>query len=126
MYLWFLIILLLIVLLWYYIPKWFSIQEGMDDYKEYDTNDPNNALILSQQNAGNIQFLKTRVDDLAGINDKVTNLQSQVDQMSQQIDDLVQQQADYAQDLAGDTPADVTGTDLTEDTGEEDNVNVNS
>ena len=126
MYLWFLIILLLIVLLWYYIPKWFNIQEGMDDYKEYDTNDPNNALILSQQNAGNIQFLKTRVDDLAGINDKVTNLQSQVDQMSQQIDDLVQQQADYAQDLAGDTPPDVTGTDLTEDTGEEDNVNVNS
>lgn len=115
MYLWILIFLLLFVILWYYIPKWLSLKEGLDEYKDYDTNNPNNALILAQQNAGNISVLKTRVDALDGINDKVTNLQSQIDEMSAQIDDLVQQQADFGQDLAGDTPADITGTSLEED-----------
>ena len=119
MYLWILIFLLLFVILWYYIPKWLSLKEGLDEYKDYDTNDPNNALILAQQNAGNISVLKTRVDTLDGINDKVTNLQSQVDEMSSQINDLVQQQADFGQDLAGDTPADITGTSLEEDPEED-------
>jgi uncharacterized coiled-coil protein SlyX len=90
-------------------------KEGIDNYNEYDTNDPNNTMILVQQNSGNIKFLKERVDDLAGINDKVTDIQSQVDLMSSQMDDLVQQQADFAQDMAGDTPVDVTGTDLTDE-----------
>jgi len=119
MYLWILIFLLLFVILWYYIPKWLSLKEGLDEYKDYDTNDPNNALILAQQNAGNISVLKTRVDTLDGINDKVTNLQSQVDEMSSQINDLVQQQADFGQDLAGDTPADITGKSLEEDPEED-------
>ena len=115
MYLWILIFLLSVVILWYYIPKWLSVKEGLDDYKDYDMNDPNNALILAQQNAGNISVLKSRVDTLDGVNDKVTNLQSQIDEMSQQINDLVQQQADFGQDLAGDTPADISGTSLEED-----------
>ena len=119
MYLWILIFLLLFVILWYYVPKWLSLKEGLDEYQDYNTNDPNNALILAQQNAGNISVLKTRVDALDGINDKVTNLQSQVDEMSAQIDDLVQQQVDFGQDLAGDTPADITGTGTEDDTAED-------
>ena len=115
MLLWILIIFFLLLLLWHFVPIVFTNKEGMEDYQDYDTNDPNNTMILVQQNAGNIKFLKGRVDDLAGINDKVTDLQSQVDLMSSQMDDLVQQQADFAQDMAGDTPADVTGTDLSED-----------
>ena len=35
-----------------------SIIEGLEDYKDYDTNDPNNVMILAQQNAGNIEVLK--------------------------------------------------------------------
>ena len=115
MFLWIIICFLLILLTFHIVSNLStpSFKEGLEDgtYKNYNMNDPNNVMILSQQNAGNISFLKTRVDDLAGINDKVTNLQSQVDQISSQMDDLVQQQADFAQDLAGDTPADVTGTD---------------
>ena len=84
--------------------------EGMENgYSEYDTNNPNNALILSQQNAGNIAYLKQRVDELAGIKTTVDELTQQVNQHSTQIQGLVQQQADYATQLAGDTPPTVTG-----------------
>ena len=37
-------------------------------------------------------------------------MQLEIDQMQTQIDSLVQQQADYAQELAGSTPANITGT----------------
>ena len=81
------------------------------EYKPYNLNDPNNSLILSQQNAGNIEVLKGRIETLDGINKKVDNIQLSVDAMQVQIDSLVQQQADYAQELAGSTPPTVTGTD---------------
>jgi hypothetical protein len=89
-------------------------EKNNSEYKDYNTNDPNNpnsALILSQQNAGNIEVLRGRVDELDGVKDKVDTLQQNVDSMQTQIDALVQQQADYATDLAGDTPAEVTGLD---------------
>ena len=84
---------------------------GSQEYKPYNVSDPNNSLILAQQNAGNIEVLKGRVDKLDGVNDKVVTMQQSIDSMQTQIDGLVQQQADYAQDMAGSTPADVTGTD---------------
>jgi hypothetical protein len=84
---------------------------GSQEYKPYNVNDPNNSLILAQQNAGNIEVLKGRVDKLDGVNDKVVTMQQSIDSMQTQIDGLVQQQADYAQELAGSTPPDVSGTD---------------
>jgi hypothetical protein len=88
-----------------------SSPTSSQEYKPYNLNDPNNSLILSQQNAGNIEVLKGRIDTLDGINKKVDNIQLSVDAMQVQIDSLVQQQADYAQELAGSTPPTVTGTD---------------
>ena len=44
-----------------------SIMEGYenkDEYKPYDTNNPDNALILAQQNAGNIIVLKGQMDEI--------------------------------------------------------------
>jgi hypothetical protein len=84
------------------------------EYQPYNMNDPNNALILAQQNAGNIEVLKGRIDGLDGIKARVDTIQQNIDSMQVQIDALVQQQADYANDLAGDQPVEVTGT------GEED------
>jgi hypothetical protein len=81
------------------------------EYKPYNISDPNNSLILPQQNAGNIEVLKGRVDKLDGLNDKVVTMQQSIDLMQTQIDGLVQQQADYAQEIAGSTPPDITGTD---------------
>jgi hypothetical protein len=80
------------------------------EYQPYNVNDPNSALILSQQNAGNIEVLKGRVDGLDGVKQKVDDMQQSINSMQVQIDDLVQQQADYAQELAGAEPVEVTGT----------------
>jgi len=79
------------------------------DYKPYNLNDPNNALILSQQNAGNIDYLKTRIDDLNGIKKDVDDLKMNVSSMQTQIDGLVQQQADYATEIAGSQPPEING-----------------
>lgn len=80
------------------------------EYQPYNVNDPNNSLILAQQNAGNIDVLKGRVDKMEGVKEKIDTMQQNMDSMQLQIDGLVQQQADYAQELAGDTPPEVSGT----------------
>jgi len=84
------------------------------EYKPYNLQDPNNYLILAQQNAGNIEVLKGRIDNFTSLQDGVTkrvdDMQQSIDSMQTQIDGLVQQQADYAQEIAGSTPPNVTGT----------------
>jgi TolA-binding protein len=79
-------------------------------YQPYNLSNPNNSLILAQQNAGNIQVLKGRIDDLDGVKNQVNTMQQSLNSMQIQIDQLVQQQADYAQELAGSTPPTITGT----------------
>lgn len=83
---------------------------GTQEYKPYNLKDPNNSLILAQQNAGNIEVLKGRIDGLDGVKKRVDDMQQSIDSMQTQIDGLVQQQADYAQQIAGSTPPEVTGT----------------
>jgi hypothetical protein len=92
--------------------------KSTSEYKDYNTNDPNNpnsALILSQQNAGNIEVLRGRIDELDGVNPKIVTMQSNIDSIQTQIDALVQQQADFGTELTGDTPADVSGLDEDEE-----------
>ena len=95
-----------------------------NEYKSYtdNPNDPNSALILSQQNAGNIEVLKGRIDGFDGVKARVDTMQQNIDSMQVQIDALVQQQADYATDLAGNEPVEVTGTEEEEEEEEEDVV----
>jgi len=86
-------------------------------YQPYNLNDPNSSLILSQQNAGNINFLKGRIDELSGIKKDVDDLKQNVSSMQSQIDGLVQQQADFGTQLAGPSPPDISGTEpVTADT----------
>lgn len=80
------------------------------EYQPYNISDPNNSLILAQQNAGNIEVLKGRIDKFDGVKEKVDIMQQNMNSMQVQMDQLVQQQADYAVELAGDTPPEVTGT----------------
>jgi len=87
--------------------------EGLENesYQDYNISDSStDAMILAQQNAGNIAFLKQQVDDLLSLKSSVEDLTSEVDTMSTQINDLAQQQADYATSLVGDSTVDVTGT----------------
>ena len=95
---------------------------GSQDYQPYNVSDPNNSLILAQQNAGNIEVLKGRIDGFDGVKEKVDTMQQSIDSMQVQIDGLVQQQADYAQELAGPTPPDVTGTDYETTENVEDSI----
>jgi len=98
--------------LFLFIFKKDNLVEGLEneEYKPYNKDDPNNTLILAQQNAGNIEVLKGRVDKLDGIKERVDSLQQIADGMQTQIDGLVQQQADYANDLMGDKPPPLEGT----------------
>lgn len=80
------------------------------EYQPYNLNDPNSALILSQQNAGNINYLKERIDELTSVKKDVDDLKQNVSLMQTQIDGLVQQQADFGTELAGSTPPTITGT----------------
>ena len=100
-----------------------NLVEGLEnetttEYKPYNTNDPNDpnsALILAQQNAGNIEVIKGRIDGLDGVKNRVDTMQQNINSMQTQIDALVQQQADYANDLAGSEPLTITGTEDEED-----------
>lgn len=84
---------------------------GQQAYEPYNVDSPGNALILAQQNAGNISYLKQRVDEVAGVARRIDTMQQNMDLMQSQLDALVQQQAEFAQDLAGGTePPTVTGT----------------
>ena len=53
-----LIVFFLLLILYQIFLAYFNCVEGLDNYQNYDLNNPNNALILAQQNAGNIEFLK--------------------------------------------------------------------
>lgn len=117
----YILIIIFILLISYqiYLELWPNkIIEGLENdatttesgYQAYNTNDPNNALIISQQNAGNIEVLRGRIDQLDGIKEKTDKMQEDMNSMQSQIDALVQQQADYAQELVGDQPPAVSGT----------------
>lgn len=75
-------------------------------YQPYNSNDPNSALILSQQNAGNIEYLKGRVTDLEKSNIKIDEMSQNMGSMQTQIDSLVQQQVEFAKEMSNPTPAD--------------------
>lgn len=99
-----------IILILYQILLESCIVEGLENqYQPYDTNNPNNALILAQQNAGNITFLKQRLDTLTGINQQVQDLSGNVQSLQTQVNGLVQAQQDYANQMTGGTAPEVTG-----------------
>jgi TolA-binding protein len=92
-----------------------STIEGLENYKEYDTSDPNNVMILAQQNAGNIEVLKQQFDKISGLKQHIEDMSGNIDNLTQQVNDLVQSQQDYlAQNLPAEPP-EVTGADDTND-----------
>lgn len=100
--------------------SYMNMREGMESstlvYKDYGSNGTaSDAFILSQQNAGNIAFLKEQVskqgNDITDLNKKVDSVTNDVKTISSQLNDLAQQQAVYATELVGSTtPAKITGT----------------
>ena len=106
------LILFFIILVGYQLILASHVIEGLennDDFKPYDMNNPNNALILSQQNAGNINFLKKRMDTVLGFNQQVQDLSGNVATLQGQVNDLITAQKEYSSQMLGDTPPDITG-----------------
>lgn len=135
------LILFFIILICYQIILANNIIEGLDNkssgtssgtssnkssatsYQSYDTNNPSNALILAQQNAGNIEFIKQQLESVQGIDKQVQDLSGNVETLQDQVNGLIQSQQDYANQMTGGTAPEVTGTGETDETDETDETN---
>lgn len=89
--------------------------ENNSDYKNYDTNNPANALILAQQNAGNIEYIKQRLDTVQGMYQQVQDLSGNVVALQDQVTGLISAQQDYATQMTGGVAPDITGATDEED-----------
>ena len=89
--------------------------ENGESYQSYDTNNPANALILAQQNAGNIEYLKGRIQDVQGMNKQVQDLSGNVQTLQEQVTGLVTAQQQYATQMTGGTAPDISGATEPED-----------
>lgn len=89
------------------------VTEGMENNteNEYKNYDPNNISILAQQNAGNIEYLKERMNSVQNIAQKVEDLSGNLTNLQKQVEDLVLAQEDYANQLTGGTAPEITGID---------------
>jgi len=88
-----------------------SILEGLENnqYKPYDTNNPENVMILAQQNAGNISVLKQQIDSVTGLNKVVEDLSGNVQSLQDQVTQLIEANKQYTSKMVGDTPPQISG-----------------
>lgn len=86
-----------------------NVIEGLENYKEYDTNDPNNVMILAQQNAGNIEVLRKQFDNISGLKQEVQDISGNVANLTKQVEDLVKAQEDYLAENLPAEPPEITG-----------------
>jgi hypothetical protein len=106
------LIVFFIILIGYQIILANHVVEGLknnnsnnDSYKPY----PADALILAKQNAGNIEYLKNKMDDLQGINSVINDLSGNVASLQQQVNGLVTTQQQLVTQMTGGSPPDITG-----------------
>jgi hypothetical protein len=95
-----------------------NIIEGLENYKEYDSNvknDPNNVTILAQQNADNIEFLRKQFDDVSGLKQEVQDISGNVANLTKQVEDLVKAQEEYLVEKLPADPPEITGTEEEEE-----------
>jgi hypothetical protein len=121
------LIIFFIILISYQIILGNYILEGLQNnttYQQYDTNNPSNALILAQQNAGNIEYIKQRIDAVQGMSQQFQDLSGNVASLQEQVNGLVSAQQQYASQMTGGTPPNITGTtsDDPNDSAEESNL----
>jgi hypothetical protein len=88
-----------------------NLFEGLETmtYKEYDTNNPNNIMILTQKNSGNIEYLKQQIDNLLSLQKQVSDISGNLVSLGEQVQGIVQTQQEYAnKQLPSETPT-ITG-----------------
>lgn len=123
------LILFFIILIGYQIILANHVLEGLENntssnttgtnntsYNPYNMNNPDNALILAQQNAGNIDYLKQRLDAVQGMFQQVQDLSGNVAALQDQVNGLVSAQQEYANQMTGGTAPEITGATTTDET----------
>lgn len=108
----FFVLLLLYQIFLAYNSDNYKLVESLENmtYKEYDTNNPNNIMILTQQNSGNIQYLKQQIDSLLKLQKQVSDISGNVVSLQEQVQGIISAQKDYAnKQLPPQTPT-ITGT----------------
>ena len=118
-----LLILFFLLLICYqiFLATFYSHKEGMtssssstdasgSSYQSYNTNDPNNALILAQQNAGNISYLQQQLQSLLNLKNEVEDLSGNVSTLQTQVSGVIAAQSQYSSQLTAAGPPNVTGT----------------
>jgi uncharacterized protein YoxC len=85
-----------------------NIVEGLET--QYQGYDPSNILILAQQNAGNISYLKERLDKLDDLYEEVQDISGNVVSLQTQLNNIAQAQQDYTTQMTGGTAPVITGT----------------
>ena len=95
-----------------------NIIEGLTNgqYQPYDMNNPQNALILAQQNAGNISFLKEKLDELLGLSKEVQDISGNVITLQEQVAQMVAAQQSYSTKMTGGVTPNITGTGVSTNT----------
>jgi TolA-binding protein len=74
-------------------------------------NSPTSAMILSQQNAANIQFLQQQMNDVLSLKGEFNNITNTINQMQQQMQAMMQQQsATFNQVSGGNKVVTISGT----------------
>jgi hypothetical protein len=98
------LILFFLFIILYNVP----FREGLEQ-KKYEPYDPNNVMILAQQNAGNIIVLKQQMDTLLGMNKQIQDLSGNVVDLQGQVQSLVEANKDYVTQNLGTEQPTITG-----------------
>jgi uncharacterized membrane protein len=93
-------------------------------YRQYDKKISDNTFLLAQQNAGNIEYIKERIDDVQGMNKQLQDLSGNVQALQEQVDGLVQANQQYTSQMIGTEPPQISGA--VENTSEDTSSSIDS
>ena len=91
-------------------------------YRQYDKKIADNTFLLAQQNAGNIEYMKQRIDDVQGMYQQIQDLSGNVQALQEQVNGLVQANQEYTSQMVGTTPPEISGA-VEEPTTDNSNTN---
>ena len=78
-------------------------------FQPYNTNDPNNTMILPQQNAGNIQVLNQQMQNLMNLNQEVQDISANLVALQGQVTTIAQAQQQYTSQMASQPTPQISG-----------------
>jgi len=102
----------------------FRFIEGLEENTQDNTDkstyqpyniDSNNVLILTQQNSGNIEYLKNRLNELEKKYKKIDDIENNVSSLQTQLETLSEAQQQYATDISGGNIVETSGTNIEEE-----------